>query len=319
MFSPLLNSRVLCLVVIGSLSIFADSLSAERREWSDATGRYKWEAELFTASSDTAVLRNRRGQLQAVRIEELSEGDQKHVKEYLDKLEAPTGTDMQTWTSRKGFKVRGRVLGYKSGPVEIEFRNGDVVVNDKRYREIDSVYKAMLPQLVAEADDSTVEDEDDFRLWARRLRGKSQTIQVDGVLMRFENGDEYALPLFIFSEQDRRVLETGWQTWANEETTRVERQREDLLIRAEAEDYQRRQDQEAAENRQIQMMQMALLATQAGVTNLWEVLLTPPGGRGRSFTVIVPAINSSAAANAALQKYPGYIVSGARQASRGRY
>ena len=89
------------------------------------------------------------------------------------------------------------------------------------------------------------------------------------------------------------------------------------MLKAEAAEHQRQKEAAAQERRQIQMMQLGLLAVNAGVTSIWEVAMSPgPGMSGRSMSVLVPARNSSAAAAQASQKYPGYLVTGARQYSR---
>lgn len=65
---------------------------------------------------------------------------------------------------------------------------------------------------------------------------------------------------------------------------------------------------------QIEMLRLGLLAVGTGVTDLWEVGLVPRQGTyGRPTTVLVPAGNSRAATNIALQRNPGYVFSGIRK------
>ncbi len=206
----------------------------------------------------------------------------------------------------------------------IENRSGVPYVNKKRFRDLDPVYQAMLPKLVAVTEDESVVTADDFKKWARKLRREKRTIQVDGVLLKLESGDEYAVPLFLFSERDRRALENGWQQWSADEATREQKEQEDVLLRAEAEEHQRREEEDrrrkeekTRRNEQIQMMQLGLLAVNAGVTSLWEVQIAPGRGvYGRPMRVVVPANDSLAAQRAALQRYPGYVAGSSRQLSR---
>ena len=43
------------------------------REWTDASGRLKWKAEILAGSKQLVVLRDRKGELQAVQVSELSD------------------------------------------------------------------------------------------------------------------------------------------------------------------------------------------------------------------------------------------------------
>lgn len=298
--------------------------SCDGREWSDATGRYKWKAELFAASEDLAILRERRGDLHAVQVQELSEQDQEFVRRYLDEEDGRVSQDEHTWTMASGLKIKGTILGYKSGPVELSAKAGVPYVNKKRYRELDPVYQKMVIRLVEASEDSSVQTEDDFKKWARSLRREKRVIHVDGVLMKLKGGEEYAIPLFLFSKADRQVLESGWEQWSAEESTRQQRAQQDALLAAEARDYQQRereeqqqQQEQQEQDRRIQMMQLGLLAVDAGLTSIWEVTLLPPPGRnGRPQRVVVPANDSISAQQAAMQKYPGYVVGPSRQLSR---
>ncbi len=294
--------------------------SCKGREWSDASGRHKWRAELLAASEYILVLRDRRGELEAVQVKELSDEDQAFVAKYLKESDSKVSRDVHTWAMRSGLMVKGEVLGYKSGPVVIENRSGVPYVNGKRFRSIDPVYQAMLPRLIAETEDESVETVDEFKSWAKKLRREKRSIQVDGVILKLEGGDEYAVPMFLFSEQDREALESGWQQWSAEEATREQKEQEDVLLRAEADEYQRRKDAKNAqqqENKRIQMMQLGLLAVNAGVTSLWEVKMAPGRGvYGRPMKVVVPANTSGEAKRAAMQRYPGYVAGQSKQISR---
>lgn len=309
---------VLCAVIAAGFG------SCEAREWTDATGQYSWKAELFAASEELAVLRERNGDLHAVKVKELSKDDQQFVKDYLADEDGRVSQDEHTWTMASGLKIKGTVLNYKSGPVEFSSRSGVPYVNRKRYSRLDPVYQKMVIKLVAATQDDSVETEEDFRKWSRALRREKKVIQVDGVLMKLKSGDEYAVPLFLFSKADRQVLEAGWQQWSDEEATKQQRAQEDALLRAEAEEYQRRereeqqqQQEEREKDRRIQMMQLGLLAVDSGLTSIWEVTLLPgPGGYGRPLRVVVPANDSIAAQQAAMQQHPGYVAGPSRQLSR---
>jgi hypothetical protein len=184
-------------------------------------------------------------------------------------------------------------------------------------RELDEVYQYMLPKLVAETEDRSVKDLADFKRWVRKKQGRKWVTNVDGVLMRMESGEEFAVPLFLFAESERFVLDNGWERWKAEETTRQEREQEDFLVRAEAEAYQREREAEARKNQQMQMLHLGLLAANAGVTALWEVQMFPGNGiYGRPVVVVVAAENSNGARAIAMQRYRGYTAGATRQISR---
>lgn len=292
------------------------------REWSDATGHHKFEGDIIAANAETIVVRGKRGTLEAYIVNQLSDADQTFVSDYLnakkDNKDDVEPNQMQTWTSRDALRFRGRVTGYGSKVVILSYVSGAVRVNNKPIHEIDEIYQKMIPKIVAEFDDESVTDEATLRLWARRLRGKEKSFTVDGVMMRLENREEIAIPLFLFSDKERTVLEEGWDTWKAESTKEEERNRESFLAEASAAEYQRNLEAEArAEtktNQQIQMMQLGLMAVNAGITNVWQVQLLPrPGVRARPIVVVVPANNSAQASAMAAEKYPGFVPGAVRQ------
>lgn len=312
----ILNKQSLAaFLLFTSAFAFCGTCSAD--EWSDASGQFQWDGDLFAADAEMAVIRDKKGKLHAVLTKELSQPGQNAVQEFLKTAASEKDDDIQTWVLNSGLKVRANVLGYKSGVVIIEDRSGSAYVNKKALNKIDPVYQAMLPRLIERYEDKNVTSMDTFKRWVRKLRGGQKELTVDGVLMKLESGDEYAVPIFMFSKQDAEVLSAGWKQWFEKETTDKKRQQEDLMIRAEAADYQQKTDQGNQERRQIEMMKLNLLAVDAGLTSLWEVqMATGNGNYGRPLRIVVPARNSAEARSTALQNNPGYRVTGLRQVSR---
>ena len=276
---------VACAVLI--TAVFTSVSSAVAREWSDASGKYKWTGDIFAADEDIVVVRHHTGKLRCAMTRQLSQADQEAVRLYLENAAANDDRVVQTWVMRSGLRIRAELIGYKSGTVAIENREGVVYVNKVQLRKIDPVYQAILPRIIAVNDDPTVGTEKQFRSWARKLRS-TREIQVDGVLMRFAGGDEYAVPLFLFSDADKEILSAGWKQWSDDQATEKQRKQEDLLIRAEAAAYKQQQQQKASREHQIQMMQLGMLAVDAGITSIWEVHIAPASG-GRTMRVVVPA------------------------------
>ena len=292
--------------------------SAVAREWSDETGHHKFEGEMIAANAETIVVRGKRGALEAYLVDQLSEADQAFVADHMkSKKDDQDNVDpkiTQTWTSRDGLRFRGRVTGFGSKVVVLSCISGTVRVNNRPIHEIDEIYQKMIPKIVAEFDDESVIDEAELRSWGRRLRGKEKSFTVDGVMMRLENHEEIAIPLFLFADEERAVLEQGWDTWKAESAKEDERKRESFLAETSAAEYQRNRDAEAKTNQQIQLMQLGLMAVNAGITNVWQVQVLPrPGVRARPMVVVVPAGNSAQASAMAVQQYPGFVPGAIRQ------
>src|SRR5437868_899740 len=87
---------------------------AEARTWSDASGKYKVDADLIAFSPTKVVLeRTDDKELISLQIDELSRADQDYLKtkEAADTTNTLSHT-MQTWTMSGGMKVVGRVVDY---------------------------------------------------------------------------------------------------------------------------------------------------------------------------------------------------------------
>jgi hypothetical protein len=145
------------------------------------------------------------------------------------------------------------------------------------------------------------------------LRGAAKSYTLDGVLLELPSGDLYGVPFFLFSPQDAATLEQGWEQWAAAEGDSERRHELSLQLQARAKLAQ----QQAATQFQMQKMSLELQAYDAGLFDLWEVLMLPPQGAGALPTkVVVPARNSGQAAVEAQAKLPGYAVGGMARVNR---
>jgi hypothetical protein len=275
------------------------------REWTDATGRYTVEADLIGFDSMTAVLKKEDGKMVALPIERLSEADQKYLQtKEAEDLSKRSAEKTQTWTLRGDFKVVGRVVSYGRKELVVQRRRGRVYVNDRVFDNLPEVYQKMVPKIVAHHEKIEFADEKDFLEWVRKQRGKPFECMCEGVMLELENGDEYGIPFFFFSDDDLAVLKPGWEQWLAAEKDAQEQAHHDMMVRSMAEQYQR----DKAVDRQIALLQLQLLAVDAGVTDLWEVHLAP--AFGVPVWVVVPGRNSEVAAAQALRMYPGYSITG---------
>ncbi len=318
-FRPLVMiPSLLYLVVV----CHASCLAADVREWTDSTGRFKIQGEFFAANPSTVVIKKKRdGALVAMEIDKLSSGDQTYVRDHLAELEstkAGASTDLQsfqTWTTKEGFELRGKVVAFGSRDVEITRTAGKVVVNGTAFSKLDAYYQHVVLKIVAQYAAPNVKTERDLEQWLRSNQGNVKPIHVDGVKLQLEDGSDLLVPFFLFSEQDLAVLQPGYQSWQQEKASQQERDREDFLMQVQANRYQ--QEKEATvRNQQIQMMALDLLAINAGVYSVWEVMLAPAVGYSvRPVSVVVNAVDSTQAQQMALSRYPNFSVVGVRRLS----
>ncbi|MEX2187567.1 MAG: SHD1 domain-containing protein [Pirellulales bacterium] len=297
----------------------APSLAA--REWSDATGTYKVEGDLIGLDGTTIVIQttDKKKQLVALRISQLSKTDQ----EYLKSAEAAAAARKaaageQTWTMKSGLKVNARAVDYGRRDVTIQRRRSKVYVNDRLFDNLSGVQQTIVLRIVSHFENTPIESRKEIEQWILKLKGAAKTYTCDGVMLELPSGDEYGVPFFLFSDDDLKVLEPGWKQWlaayeAREKTeqAQADQEREALLLQKQAEAYQRDHETE----RQLKQVELDLLAAAAGVTSIWEVDLRPRGG-GYSRTVMVPGRDSDVATRAALDKFPNCTVIGIARRSR---
>jgi hypothetical protein len=294
------RSVLLACFVLAGLSTLAQG-----RTWTDSSGNYRIEATLIAYNDTTVVLKKKNRQLVAVHINKLSKDDQS----YLESKEASEQTrqsadGMQTWTMASGLKVFGRVVCYAKKDITIQQRRGKIFVNDRMIDNLPKVYQKMLPKFVAHFEKIDIDDEAALKSWIKKLRGEPRTYDCDGVLLELENGDEYGVPFFFFSEDDQKTLRPGWERWLAADKNREKRNHEEFLLQSQAQAYQ----QDRATNQQIAVMQLQMEGYQAGLFDLWEVELFP--GRGvvsPPFIAVVPARDSRSAAIEAVRRNPGFV------------
>lgn len=304
------HASVILLVV---LALCALPRCAHARKWSDASGRFSLEADLIAWNDESVVLQKRDRQLASIKIDQLSKADQEFLKseEAQARSQGAPGQG-QTWMLTNGLALNGRVVGYARRDVVVQRKRGKVYVNDRLFDNLPGVYKRMVPKVVAHFEQLPIENEKQLMEWAIKQKGQPKKYTIEGVMLELENGDEYGVPFFFLSEEDLQVLKPGWDRWKAAEDEKAKREHEEFLVQAQAAAYQR--DRQA--NQQITQMQLALLATAAGVTKIWEVQLLPKRGvAGGPISVMVPARDSRQAQNAAMNQNPGYVAGATRKLS----
>jgi hypothetical protein len=288
------------------------------REWNDVSGRFVARGEYFAANDNTVVVRRRNGTLVGIELEDLSVADQQFVKERRAAIESaepqPDALDQyQTWKSRSGFEVKGKIVAFGQRDVEFRRMQGLVMVNGTAFTRLPPFSQITAIQIVAEFDDPSVKTEADLSRWAAKLGAESRKYTVEGVLLKLEDGTELPVPFFMFSEEDLYALRPGYEQWKDTKSSEESRTREDFLLQLQAEEHNRGR----MESRQIEMMKLNLMAAATGVTTIWEVFLVPPPGVfARPLSIVVPARDSLQAQQIALAQYPGFRIHATRSLSR---
>lgn len=296
------------------LALVATTAAAQAREWTDRTGTYSLKAELFGFDDGNVILQREDGDLGMFKVDQLSSADQ----EYLNSPEAgeinrKNIKSGQVWTTASGLKLSGRVVDYVRGEVTVQRRRGRMYVNERLFDNLPELYRKLLPEVIEYFDGVQIPDDRALREWLLSLRGRPRTFLIEGVILEWENGDEYAIPFFAFSEQDRAWLKQGWPEWLAAQHDYE--QRDDLAFRLEAYAAAHLRNQKISH--QIALMNLNVQAIQAGLTSAWEVTLHPVAGNPRPPRwVVVLGRDSREATVAALQQNPGYVAGPVRRVSR---
>ncbi len=308
-FANLLSSQIWMLAFSVSITV-----STEQREWTDASGHYKFDAELVAWSDDKAVFQKENDDLISMAIRDLSEADQAFVAaRKADELSGGQADELQTWVMQDGFRINGRVVDFAKREVAIRRHLGNIFVNDRQFDNLPPIYRELIPRLVAHFEKTEVDGQDGLDRFLKQHPLRTKTYQAEGVLLELENGDRYVVPFFMFSDRDASFLRTGWQRWqeAHEAEQVEQREEESFYLRAQAESWQPDPSLDEAKlaemqrMRQVSEVSLQLQAYDAGLFDLWEVQLRPANNWGRWQSVVVPGRNSDQAAQAALQKFPG--------------
>lgn len=302
-----------------SLMLIAAGLSPAvvAREWTDSTGRYTLEANLVAFNERMVILQRADHELGAIPLEKLSDSDREYLKSLpADAPARKSDDDLQAWTLRDGTKVVGRIVDYADRDVTLQRRRGRIYVNDRVLDNLPEFYQQLLPIVVAHFENLQRSDRRALESWMVRQRGQARTFHVEGVVLESENGDEFLLPFFVFSDEDQKALKPGWHEWQMFHNNDDWGAQEDAAFLLQSLAAARHRD--AQVQREIAMMRLNLQAVQTGLTSLWEVTLHPASGQhGRSQWVVVPGRDSRQATSNALQQFPGYVAGPVRRVAGG--
>lgn len=316
------------LAIVGtSLFVFAPlkPLLAQDHLWTDASGNYQVTAE-YIAKNDTSIaLQLEDDSLLIVEIAHLSKNDLDYLKEIeRTRKRLPPAIDTtpegepknsvppekNRWELRNGKTLYGEVVEHGRRLVEIRKRGSTIYVNDRSFKNLPEFYQTLLPEIVNHFEkikrpEDKIEDFKQLGKWLAKQKSRSKSYTVEGVLMETNDGDLYGVPFFMFNESDLVSLKSGWGEWLKADEDAKYQAELALHLRAQALTRQRHE----AEARQLQRLHVELQAYDAGLFDLWKVVMLPPQNQfGIPVQVIVPGRNSAQAEQAARMKFPNYQI-----------
>mgnify|MGYP001826932630 CR=1 FL=1 len=304
------RSLVFALLALGLID------AAQARVWTDKTGLYTIDADLFAFDGEHVIVKRKDGHLGMFDIKDLSDEDKEYLEseEALQMSEENLGKE-QAWTMKDGYRLVGRIVDYKRVKVTMQRRRGKSYINDRQYNSLPEMYQLIirktLEQLVG------IEDMDDRKLdqWFVTKAGQPQTFEIEGVVIELKDGNEYTIPFFLFSDESLALLKSGWEEWNAAHQDYDNQKDESFRLQSTAAAMQ----QEQAMQREIAVANMTFNAVAAGVTSLWEVTLYPPNSNLAPRWVVVQGRNSEQAKYNALRQNPGFAPGPIRKISNRRF
>lgn len=308
--------RILCIVLCLLAALARIASPAAARPWADTSGEYSLEADLISFNETHAVLKRADHELVAFPRAELSEEDQKYLaSEEAQAVGRAFAEGMYVWKLADGSEIVGRIVDYANRDITLQRRHGRNYVNDRRLENLPEFYQRMIPKIVAHKEELPRADRRGLRAWLVRQQGAPRTFHIDGVTLETENGDEYAIPFFLFAEEDQRWLSPRREAWNQAGQSKEYGVQREIAFLLETLAAERQRDQEV--RHEVAQLKLKMQAVQAGVTSLWEVTLWPAEGHvDQPAWVVVPGRDSRQATLAALEQNPGFVAGPVRRVSR---
>jgi hypothetical protein len=305
------RSLLLSLVCLGLID------AAQARVWTDKTGLYTVDADLFAFDGENVIVKRKDGHLGMFEVKDLSDEDQEYLKseEALQMSQENLGQE-QAWTMKDGYRLIGRIVDYKRVNVTFQRRRGRSFVNDRQYSSLPDMYQLIIRKTLEHLTGIANMDDRKLEQWFVTTAGKPQTFEIEGVVIELKDGNEYTVPFFLFSDESLELLKGGWDEWNAAHQDYETQKDESFRLQSTAAAMQR----ERAMEREIAVANMTFNAVAAGVTSLWEVTLYPANGNlSAPGWVVVEGRNSEQAKFNALSQNPGFVSGPIRKVSRRRF
>lgn len=302
-----------------ALVCFGLTDATQARTWTDKTGQYSVDADLFAFNGQQVIVQRKDGQLGMYEVEALSDKDKKYLQsEEALQLSADNLGKEQAWTMKDGFRLVGRIVDYKRVKVTMQRRRAKSYINDRQYKTLPPMYQLIIRKSLEQL--AGLKDVDDRKLeqWFVTHAGQPQTFEIEGVVIELKDGNEYTVPFFLFSDESLSILKSGWDEWDASHKEKDYDTQNDEAFRLQSAAAAMQHEQ--AIDREIAVANLTFNAVNAGVTSLWEVTLYPGNGNmAAPVWVVVQGRNSEQAKYNALQQYPGFYPGPIRKVSRSRF
>ena len=309
------QSRLFTFAVVSCTAVwYGLSGTAEARTWTDSTGKYTVEADLFAFNEEHVIVQRQDGQMGMFAINVLSDADKKYLQsEEAGKLSSANLGKEQAWTMKDGYRLVGRIVDYAKVQVTMQRRRAKSWVNDRQYKTLPPVYQAIVRKSLEHLEGLEGVDDRMVDKWMVKQKGQPRVFDIEGVVIELKDGNEYTVPFFLFSDQSLEILKSGWDEWLGANSDYETQNDESFRLQSMAAAMQ----QQKAIDRQIAVANLGMNSITAGLTSLWEVTMYPNRGNMASpGWVVVPGRNSEQAKYNALQKYPNFTVGPIRKVSR---
>ena len=349
---PLWKFFVLCFVFLASGS------PSSAREWSDATGWFKIEADLITADDDSVVLKTADQEIVILRRKQLSNADSKYVDEHAramakrnprrnsntseglavnpddaevtaagaettqvagtDAAPPKAAADDDHWKLRNGDSLVGRLLGFGSQTLTLQRVRGKVAIDDVDIAELPAAYATILPAIVSRSEAKPVHDVEEIEAILIDKRGGPISYEVKGVQLELNDGHLLTIPIDLLAERDAKQVAAGFARWEALHASQLSEEEKTAMSQLERlslEGLQRSGAQPNPAAADTRLIELDLLAATAGVTDIWQVSVTPNIPYAFPRSVVVAAENSRIAQQIVAQAYPTWVIGPTRKLS----
>ncbi len=226
-------------------------------------------------------------------------------------------TRKRTWELNvPDLSIDGEFFGFSFEPLIITQRGSQIIVGKTPARELPEFYRTIVPLTVASIEGVVIPDLRSLTRWVQR-NGAPLEYEVESLVIEHEKLGRVTIPLFLLAPSAKSRIEQPYERWklansSNDSSEIKDRyySRERFLTRTELAE----QLAAAQVRRQVQLLRLEQLAANTNVTELWEVVLLPPG-YGFPISVIIPGRTSAEAQQVALAQYPGFTLSGISKAT----
>lgn len=203
---------------VGLAVVVAFVAPADARIWKDTTGLYTIDADLVGFDDDMVVLQRKNKELGSCPIDKLCKEDREYLKSK-EALEIHTRNldQTQTWVMSNGLKVVGKIVDYERDEIVIQGRNGKVLINDKPFDDLPVIYQDILLRVIEIVESTPMPNKQALENWVRTSTifqgGKSENYNLEGVVFALEDGEQYAVPFYLFAKKEQELLKSGWNAW----------------------------------------------------------------------------------------------------------